>query len=77
MREAARIFLRVTNVRCERLQEMERVDAYKEGFRKGLNGDMQAFCRTWESTIKDADRKRYGWQADPWVWVIEFEKTEP
>lgn len=29
----------------------------------------------WEKTIKPADRPKYGWEASPWVWVIEFEKT--
>lgn len=28
----------------------------------------------WDMTIKPADRALYGWAADPWVWVIEFER---
>lgn len=75
-KEAARIFLQVTEVRIERLQQMTSYDAYIEGFRNGAYGDMQAFYSLWESTIKPADRGKYGWQADPWVWVIRFERCE-
>jgi len=28
----------------------------------------------WDSTIKKADLPRYGWAANPWVWVIAFER---
>ena len=68
-REAARIFLRVTDVRVERLQEMPPYDIAFEGFRK-----QKDFIALWNSTIKPSDRAIYGWDANPWVWVIEFER---
>ncbi len=70
-REAARIFLRVTDVRVERLQEMPPYDIAFEGFRK-----QKDFIALWNSTIKPSDRAIYGWDANPWVWVIEFERCE-
>ncbi len=70
-REAARIFLRVTDVRVERLQEMPPYDIAFEGFRK-----QKDFIALWNSTIKPSDRAIYGWDANPYVWVIEFERCE-
>lgn len=96
-KEAARLFLRVTDVRVERLQEISNKDALREGVaRHGLyneecyaggcyNGDFESSCaecevprkgfsKLWDSTVKDTDR--YGWNANPWVFVIEFERCE-
>ena len=36
----------------------------------------EQFAWLWESTIKKSDLDRYGWDANPWVWVIEFERCE-
>lgn len=113
-KEAARIFLRVKDVRVERLQDMDHDAPAKEGIRgytkdgelykyavsddwwidyhrkhkKEFRGtywqDMPknptiAFSYLWNSTIpkKDpGDMYQYGWKANPWVWVIEFERCE-
>lgn len=91
-REAARIFLRVTGVRVQRLQEIDEDGAIAEGCSAGRfettggpwgvedNPDEWAaredFSHVWDSTIKHADLDRYGWAANPWVWVIHFERCE-
>ena len=90
-KDAARIWLKVGDVRVERLQECGEgwcVDIEKEGivtpqdailyisddaFHNALRMEFQ---KKWDSTIKKSDIDRYGWNANPWVWVIEFERCE-
>lgn len=83
-KEAARIWLKVTNVRVERLREISAESALAEGADKyihtngGLDENMTitSFIGIWNSTIKKSGLDRYGWDANPWVWVIEFERCE-
>ena len=88
-REAARIFLRVTDVRVERLQDITEEQAQAEGAIDNrylihspdneygtLHSAREHFAGIWDSTIKPADRALYGWEANPWVWIIEFERCE-
>lgn len=83
-KEAARIWLKVTNVRVERLQNITAEDALSEGMDKyiRLNGELDensiitSFIGIWNSTIKKSNLDRYGWNANPWVWVIEFERCD-
>ena len=76
-KEAARIFLKVTDVRVERLQDISEVEALKEGAQSGMiNGPSSArfdFQEIWDKTVNKKDIDKYGWNANPWVWVIEFE----
>ena len=78
-REAARIFLRVTGVRVERLQDVKYFDCLAEGipYRQMEADIVQDFAALWDRTIKPADLPTFGWAANPWVWVIEFERTGP
>lgn len=91
-KEAARIFLRVKDVRAERLKAIDAEQAKAEGicsvslgdgtvgYSVGLwdtttyEGAVGAFAKLWDSTIKPADRDRYGWDANPWIWVFDFER---
>ena len=85
-KKAARIFLRVTNVRVERLQDITLDDVSDEGivirpeaFNDPDNAYLQgvsAFGNLWDSTIKKDQLNRYGWEANPYVWVIEFERID-
>ena len=86
-KEAARIFLRVTDVRVERLQDMTLEDFFNEGISidedealREINLLDEAhsiakvkFRQLWDSTIKKDQAKYYSWSVDPYVWVIEFE----
>lgn len=83
-KSAARIFLKVTDVGIERLQNMTLDDFLKEGisipyeaFNDPENAYMQAkeiFMHIWDLTINKTQRHLYGWDANPLVWVIEFVK---
>ena len=92
-KEAARIWLRVVDVRAERLQEISNEQIIKEGARQEtINSYIEQmpeksevwtnaayaleWMQIWDSTIKKKDLDTYGWTANPWVWVIEFERCE-
>lgn len=81
-KEAARIWLKVTDVRVERLQDIDIDGIRNEGLLSAAvhSGDMEIALKEWEilwnSTIKKSDLDRYGWDANPYVWVIEFERCE-
>lgn len=88
-KEAARIWLKVTDVRVERLQDVTEDGAKAEGAidNRGfihspeneydsIHTAREHFTEIWNSTIKKSDIDRYGWNANPWVWIIEFERCE-
>lgn len=74
-KEAARLFLRVTDVRVERLKEISVSSAMNEGF-----SNWHDFVIGWNRTIPKHKNKfkrhPYYWEDNPWVWVIEFERCE-
>ena len=76
--EAARIFLRVTGVRVERLRDMVLGDVLMEGITEAdtYESTWDRWHQTWNSTIKPKDLGSYGWEANPWVWVISFERID-
>lgn len=81
-KEAARIFLQVNHVRLERLQAISADECAMEGVWPLYTGPIDgreeyyktAFANLWDLTIKPVDIPNYGWRANPWVWVIEFER---
>lgn len=104
-KEAARIFLRVTNIKVERLQDIDEIGVIDEGAEPLIRcpyehieyyPDGQEMCwnvlpcavecdksypelfgeLVWNETVKKSDLDKYGWAANPWVWVIEFERVE-
>ena len=71
---AARIFLEITNVRVECLQEITEEDVVKEGFpQPGRNRYLIIdFADAWD----ELNAKRgHSWESNPWVWVIEFRRV--
>ncbi|MEG0595088.1 MAG: hypothetical protein RR514_07705 [Christensenella sp.] len=79
---AARLFLRVTDVRVERLQDITIDGIEHEGIQLTYppvnfisSEHLKQFIDLWDSTVKKQDIDRYGWKANPWVWVIEFERV--
>ena len=81
-RNAARIFLRVTDVRVERLRDIDENGAIAEGFYKGWRlcgigsqalSARQAFMWLWETITRKAPAAD-SWACNPWVWVISFER---
>ncbi len=82
-KDAARIFLKVTDVRVERLQDIDDEGAKTEGSNVGIGiaekmreGAIDRFKKIWDSTVNKKDIDKYGFNANPWVWVIEFERID-
>jgi len=78
-REAARIFLQVTNVRVERLQDITEEDAIAEGMSKTLVDGVTfisakgKFHALWDTLYA---KRGHPWENNPWVWVYEFMRIE-
>lgn len=88
-KEACRIFLKVTNVRCERLQDISEEDAIAEGVEPGnpaiaicykhylKASTFLLFAKQSFKTLWDSiNAKKYPWESNPWVWVYDFERIE-
>lgn len=87
LRAASRITLEITGVRVERLQDITEADAIAEGIGKTAAGFWSTYCRSdvdgtysprlsyqclWDSLNA---ARGFGWDANPWVWVVEFAKS--
>lgn len=78
-KDAARIFLYVTDVHVEQLNDMEEEDAIMEGFPDspaGTDSPLERYSIFWDKMLKKDERNQYGWYANPWVRVIQFKKVE-
>ena len=79
----ARIFLKVVGFRLERLNDMNAERLKKEGFTKKDFSDpwyfpmeqrvIDLFKKTWDQNVSEKNRETQSWDANPWVWVCEFE----
>ena len=83
-KELARLYLRVTGVRAERIQNISADGCAMEGVWPLYSGPiggrseyyLDKFACLWDSTIPKSELDTYGWKANPWVWVIRFEVCE-
>ncbi len=90
-RWASRITLRVTDVRVERLQEISYGDAIAEGIEQNIlgwidysasdrlmqscgEGARSSFATLWDSINA---KRGFGWDVNPWIWVVSFEVVTP
>ena len=80
-RDAARIFLKVKGVRVERVQEITVDDCRLEGcccsdcLQTGPHSPDCKCDTLFYNVWNDINAKRgYGWDTNPWVWVVEFER---
>ena len=78
-KEATRIFLRVTSVHAERVQDISEADAKAEGIGMPLftsadiedYGYVECFEQLWDSVN---EKRGFGWDLNPFVWVYGFEQ---
>jgi hypothetical protein len=74
-RAASRITLEITDVRVEPLQNITEGDAQEEGILMGETlgyyGALPDFIALWDALYA---KKGYGWDTNPWVWVLSFKK---
>lgn len=79
-RWASRITLEITDVRVERVQDITDADAVAEGIDPeedkydGHQVPKVNFSFLWDSIN---EKRGFGWDANPWVWVVEFKKVKP
>jgi hypothetical protein len=71
-REASRIDLEITGVRVERLQDCSEADAIAEGCPE----EQAPLSLTWYWELWESINGPGSWDANPWVWVIEFRRIK-
>jgi len=83
-RAAARIFLRVTDVRAEQIRDIRLNDILSEGIRLEWFGNSPpeshavSLYLAFEKLWNDLNAKHgYGWAENPWVWAYTFERCDP
>jgi hypothetical protein len=77
-RWASRITLEIVSVRVERLHEISEEDAIAEGFPnpEGMNRQYPDRARYWYKNLWESIHGIGSWNANPWVWVVEFKRVE-
>lgn len=83
IKEMARTFLRITNVRVEKLQDIDWKDIFNEGFKsikpieQYESTSLRKECKDWWINIWDSTaNKNYKWSDNPTIWVYDFSKLD-
>lgn len=76
-RAASRITLVVTGVRVERLQEISAADAIAEGIPSGGPENPDGIEQREYRSLWEQINGPGSWDANPWVWVIDFKRIDP
>jgi hypothetical protein len=80
-RRVARLFLEITDIRVERLQDISEDDAYTSGVgsidAKRRSPDSPVYRNTYRERWDFRTRPAYCWSSNPWVWVISFRMVQP
>lgn len=76
-RWASRITLEVTGVRVERLQDISEADALAEGVSAILDEMRRATPRCDFQALWQSINGPGSWDANPWVWIVEFKRIKP
>lgn len=71
-RWASRITLEIESVRVERLQDISEADANAEGCPLPASDQSWSECRRWFEELWQSINGRDSWDANPWVWVVQF-----
>ena len=74
----ARIWLEITDIRVERLQDIRTGDILKEGTPRvsKSNDPWEAIFEDFEKLWDSINGKKHPWKSNPWVWAIEFKRVE-
>lgn len=75
-RWASRIDLEITGIRVERLKDISNEDCWNEGMSDTTNPQLKA-NRKWFSELWESINGVSSWDANPWVWVVEFRRVKP
>ena len=78
-RRHSRIQLEITDIRVERVQDIDEIDAQAEGtfvdtlheLKNSMTPNKDQFSILWDSINK---KRGFGWGVNPFVWVVEFER---
>ena len=74
-KQDARLFLQVTGIGVQRIQDISSEGCKKEGISDD-HSCKKYFGERWNSSLSNKKKTEYSWKQNPWVWVVSFEIAE-